>query len=55
MKREDIEQATDAAAKLALWLSGDIELEPLETLEHIGDLLELALDALTKASGHAPR
>jgi len=55
MEREDVEQASSDAAQAVLWLSGDIEMSPLEVLELIVRLLELLLDVLTKNSGRAPK
>lgn len=50
VQREEVEEVNSRATQLTLWLTGDIELEPLEVLEYIVTLLEVVLDALTKHS-----
>jgi len=55
MEREEVENLSSNAAQLLLWLTGDIELEPLEVLEFVANLLEVVLDALTKLNRRTPR
>jgi len=55
MEREEVENVSSEGAQLALWLTGDIELETLEVLTFVANMLELVLDALTKLNRRIPR
>jgi len=55
MEREEVETLSSNAAQLLLWLTGDIELTPLEVLDFVANLLELVLDALTRLNRPTPK